>query len=354
MKTFLFAGGGTLGPVTPLLAVAARLRAMHPGARFVWAGTDNGPERDLVESAGMTFVTVPVAKLPRYLSWQTVTAPLMYLRARAAASRLIAQYHPDAVISAGGFTAVPVVAASSSRIPCIAHQLDYQVGLSNRMVGRKVAIVTTSFEYPVSPFGTGVQTRRIPTPVRFVPSDIPSHDEACRSFGFDPSRCVIFAFGGGTGAHDLNRAIETVRRRLPKDVQLLHLTGPGRGVGSASEQPRYVVEEFLSDRMLAAYAAADIVVCRAGMGALSELAALSKPAIIVPIPNSAQLANATALKDAVIVVEQGSRWERRLENAIIDLLNDREARMHLGESLHEKLPTDDGRTMANIVMEYVR
>src|SRR3989338_1247008 len=353
MRTFLFAGGGTLGPVTPLLEVARRLRAMHPDARFVWAGTDHGPERDLVTSSDMTFVTIPVAKLPRYLSWQTVMAPFSYLQARAAASRLISQYHPDAVVSAGGFTVVPVVAAAASRIPCIAHQLDYQVGLSNRMVARKAAIVTTSFDYPVSPFGTGVETRHIPTPVRFSSRDLPSRDDACRSFGFDPLRPVIFAFGGGTGARALNQAIETVRRRLPKDAQPLHLTGAGRGVGATSEPPRYVVEDFLSDRMLAAYAAADLIVCRAGMGALSELAALSKPAITVPIPDSAQLANAKALKDAVRVVQQSGRFERDLENAIIDLLNDREARARLGRLLHETLPTDDGRTMAGIVMDYL-
>src|SRR3990167_7594745 len=131
MRTFLFAGGGTLGPVTPLLEVARRLRAMHPDARFVGAGTDHGPERGLVTSSDMTFVTIPVAKLPRYLSWQTVMAPFSYLQARAAASRLIAQYHPDAVVSAGGFTAVPVVAAAASRVPRTAHQPGYPGGFSN-------------------------------------------------------------------------------------------------------------------------------------------------------------------------------------------------------------------------------
>ena len=134
MKTFLFAGGGTLGPVTPLLSVAARLRGLQPDGRFVWAGTDNGPERELIEAAGIHFLTVPVAKLPRYASMQLFTSPVSFLRARFVASRIIAQYHPDAVISAGGFTAVPVVSVAAGHVPCIAHQLDFQTGLSNRLV----------------------------------------------------------------------------------------------------------------------------------------------------------------------------------------------------------------------------
>lgn len=354
MKTFLFAGGGTLGPVTPLLSAAARLRELQPDGRFIWAGTDNGPERELIEAAGISFLTVPVAKLPRYASWQLLTAPLSFLRARTVASRIIAQYHPDVVISAGGFTAVPVVSAAAGRIPCVAHQLDYQAGLSNRLVARKAAIVTTSFEYLQSPFGLNVKTRRVPTPVRFRPQGQPSRDAACRYFGFDPSRPVLFVFGGGTGARALNEAVDALRRRLPADLQILHLTGKGKGMAIKSESPSYVVADFLADDMKVAYAAADLVVSRAGMGAISELAALRKASILVPLPDSPQIANVRALGDAIKVVQQtGGAWWHGLEDAIIELLNDSAERERLGQALHHKLPTDDGTALATVVNSYL-
>lgn len=352
MRTILFAGGGTLGPVAPLLAVAARLEEHDPHFRFAWAGTDQGPERDLVEDAGIHFATIPVAKLPRYLSLKLLTAPFDYARAKREAAQLIAEARPAVVIAAGGFTAVPVIVeAAKHGIPCIAHQLDYHVGLSNQLVAKHCRYVTVSFSYARSPFPVNVRTYQIPTPVRFSASDIPSRDFACRYFGFDPSRPVLLVTGGGTGAKTLNNAFASIRGQLPPDLQILHLTGRGKSEGIISETPLYVVNEFLTEDMLIAYAAADLVVSRAGVGAISELAALKKAAILVPLPDSPQEANAKALRDAVRTVRQSeSLFEARLRDEIICLLGDADGRMRFGESLNGTFPTDQGQGLAGLAM----
>ena len=351
MKTILFAGGGTLGPVTPLLAVAERLREKNPAWRFAWVGTDGGPEQTLVEAVGIPFLSIPTAKLPRYFSAHLLRAPFDYVRARRAASRVIHAVSPSLVLSAGGFTAVPVVLEAAGRhLPCIAHQLDVATGLSNRMIAKHCRYVTTSFEYRIAPFGAHVVTYQIPTPTRFSLADLPSRDFACKYFGFDPARPVVLVMGGGTGAKTLNDAFHSIRGRLPDSTQILHLTGRGKSEGIISETPSYVVNEFLADDMLLAYAAADIVVSRAGVGAISELAALQKTTILVPIPQSPQEANAKALHGSVrVVLQDGTTFPSHLLSTLLELLQHHAERERLGQALHHAFPTDRGEVLAGLV-----
>jgi UDP-N-acetylglucosamine--N-acetylmuramyl-(pentapeptide) pyrophosphoryl-undecaprenol N-acetylglucosamine transferase len=355
----LFVGGGTLGPVTPLLAVAATSEIRSQKTEIIWVGTEGGPERELVEAAGYRFLTLPVAKLPRYFSLQLFRAPFDFFDARKRAGRILDAERPDMIVSAGGFTAVPIVMEAKKRgIRCIAHQLDYVPGLSNKLVAKRCDVVTTSFAYTTSPFGRK-KTHRIATPVRFSTHDsrrttpdarLPTHDSAKEYFGFNPSRPVIFIVGGGTGAEQLNRMVPMLRMRLGEHVQTLHITGRGKIGHLMSQPPEYVVREFMTDEMLNAYIAADLVISRAGMGAISELAALAKPAILVPYPHSPQEANAHALADAVRVVHTRHHdWERTLVREASSLLADVSRREALGQALHEALPTDDGGEMASFL-----
>lgn len=348
----LFAGGGTLGPVVPLLAVAARIREADSDIPLFWAGTDLGPERELVESNGIRFFTVPVAKLPRYVSSKLLTLPFDYIRARNMSGLLLQDLFPRVVVSAGGFTAVPVVREAVDRgIPCISHQLDYKPGLSNRIIAHQCRYVTTSFSYARSPFHADVTMYQIPTPSRFSKSDLPTRESACRYFAFDPSNLVLFITGGGTGAAGLNKAIGMIKGALPSDLQILHLTGKGKTPAVIPERPGYVMREFLSDEMITAYAAADIILSRAGVGAISELAALSKPSILVPYPDSPQIANAKALKDAVRVVDSSTGgWIERLESEIVHLIEDESERIALGKNLHDTFQTDKGEALANLIL----
>jgi UDP-N-acetylglucosamine--N-acetylmuramyl-(pentapeptide) pyrophosphoryl-undecaprenol N-acetylglucosamine transferase len=356
MSRVLFTGGGTLGPVTPLLAVARAMRAADAEICIMWAGTDDGPEREIIEAERIRFETVPVAKLPRYASSRLLTLPLSYYRAVKTAGHILDFFCPKAVVSAGGYTAVPVIREAASRgIPCIAHQLDYKPLLSNRLVAAHCRYVTTSFAYAHPPFGSKAVTYQIPTPVRFSAGDLPSRTSACLSFGLDPHKPVLLVTGGGTGSLQLNRAIARMEHALPRDLQIIHLTGRGKMTRAITGRAGYVSFEFLSNKMTAAYAAADVTVSRAGLGAISELAALQKAAILVPLPDSPQTVNADALDGAVLVVNtKDADWEERLRNEIILLVKDGEMRDNLGKALYDLVPTDGGQALAHLAFSVMK
>lgn len=351
MDSILFAGGGTLGPVTPLLAVADRLVESDEELRIAWAGTDSGPERSLIEAKRIPFTTVPIAKLPRYLSPKLLTLPFDYYRARKTAARILDAFRPRAVVSAGGFTAVPIIQeAYHRRIPCLAHQLDAKPLLSNRLVVRHCRYVTTSFPYDRNPFPDAPMIYHVPTPVRFMPEDLPSRTAACEYFGFDPNLPVLFTMGGGTGSVALNEAMWSIESSLPANVQVIHSTGKGKMVEFEASRGGYAQHEFFDgDQMKFAYAAADLVVSRAGFGAISECAALSKPMILVPLPDSPQELNVRELDGCVIPVIQGKSFHKTLHRMIVAMLEDQELRQDFGKHLHDHIPTDRGEVIANLV-----
>ena len=346
--TILLCGGGTLGPVTPLLTVVRSMKKMRNDVSFVWAGTPDGPEAALVLREEIRFVSIPVAKLSRYPSLHWLTWPRDYVRARRAARQILDEVRPTLVVGAGGFTQVPLMQEADRRkLPCVIHQLDAAPTLSNRVIARRCRSVTTSFEYSSPPFGRNVQTMRVSTPCRYAGVAIPDKEAGASYFFLDPARPIVFVFGGGTGALLLNQAMDIVRERLP-NVQFIFATGEGRGARLAADR-RTVVKKFLDERdMLFAYAASDVIVCRAGMGTLSELAVLSRSAIVVPIPNSHQEENAEALKEGIVVVEQRDGFEEHLKRILTSdpRLLTLEARQSLGKTLNRLLPTSDGMELA--------
>jgi UDP-N-acetylglucosamine--N-acetylmuramyl-(pentapeptide) pyrophosphoryl-undecaprenol N-acetylglucosamine transferase len=351
----IFAGGGTLGPVTPLLAVARALRRLNPAVQIVWIGTPGGPERALVEAEGYRFLTIAVAKFPRYPSIYWLTFPWAAWGAWARAKRLVRELRPTIVVSAGGFTAVPVCRAAKRKgIPCLTHQLDVRPGLANRIIAKSGAIVTTSFTYTEPPFGR-VKTECLPTPTRFSGKRLPSKHDALRSFGLLEDRPTVLVMGGGTGAATLNAFVDRVREPWTEKWNIIHLTGQGKeGSRYEKRDQHYAVMDFAGDKMLDAYAAADVVVCRAGMGTLSELAALKKAAVLVPISDSHQEDNTRWLEDrkAVRVVAQtDARFDQRIEHELTELFASEGERHALGERLFDVLPTDDGTALAEKVLD---
>jgi len=334
-----------MGPVTPLLAVLRQIKKRDAKLKFAWAGTADGPERIVIEKERIPFYVVPTAKIARYPSVTWLTYPFDYYKAKQAARVIIESVKPSLVVSAGGFTAVPVMLEASLRgIPCVIHQLDVEPGLSNKRVAAQAKFITTSFAYPASPFGKA--SHRVATPCRFAGVKLPDRESAAKRLGVDPSRKIVFVFGGGTGALAINKAVEVVLTELTKEHSLIHSTGKGKSISSRSRNYHHF--DVMDERqMLDAYAVSDLVVARAGMGTLSELAALSKPAIIIPIPNTHQEENAKMLEEGVEIVEQsGSDFPERLKTEIRRLLKEEKSRTSLGKKLHGLLPTDDGSELA--------
>jgi UDP-N-acetylglucosamine--N-acetylmuramyl-(pentapeptide) pyrophosphoryl-undecaprenol N-acetylglucosamine transferase len=163
---------------------------------------------------------------------------------------------------------------------------------------------------------------------------------------------VLVVTGGGTGALGLNRLVAAAAPRLVEHVQVVHLTGRGRGVAVSIESARYRAFEFLVDEMPHLLAAATVVVSRAGMGTLSELAALGKPSLIVPLPGSHQWANAQAFArlGAVEVADQDALTPDRLAERIFKLLADGPRRDQLSRALSQSMPRDAAQRIARLLV----
>jgi UDP-N-acetylglucosamine--N-acetylmuramyl-(pentapeptide) pyrophosphoryl-undecaprenol N-acetylglucosamine transferase len=353
----VFVGGGSLGPVTPLLAVARVLKKQEKAIKFAWIGTPDGPERGLIEKEQIPFFGLGVAKWPRYPSFQWFTFPFQWLQARLRAKELMQRLHPSALLTAGGFTAVPVVQAAAAKgIPCVTHQLDFEPGLTNRLIAGQCVSVTTSFEYAQRPFGDRVTDEPLPTPVRYTLRDLPDRTSAARAFGLNPHQSILLVYGGGQGAEALNQFIERTLDTWLRFTQIIHVTGQRKAEHLQRKQRHgYVVRPLLqADEMLQAHAAADVEVIRGGIGGLSEVAALKKAALVVPMPGSHQEANARAFEEqsAVLVFDQTSpSFDDDVLTSVKLLLQDRSERIAMGERAHAFFATDDGTTLAKRLLQ---
>ncbi len=291
---FLLTGGGTAGSVTPLLAIAETLRKDRSELQLTWLGTVSGPEKELVREAGIDFKAISSGKLRRYWSVNNFTDLFKILAGFFEALFFIYQNKPKLVLSAGSFVSVPVVwAARLFRVPVVIEQLDYRPGLANKLMSLAASEVLVTFEKSRLDYGSKAIWLGAPIREKFYQVDktiqAPWH--------FSQGKPVVLIFGGGTGAAGINRLVEDQLDEITKLANVIHLTG--RGKGGAEIQSDYYRTDFLEQKlMFAAYHEADLVIARAGLGTLIELAAFKKSSLIIPMPDSHQLDNAKVIEEA--------------------------------------------------------
>lgn len=350
----LLAGGGSGGSATPVIAVAERLRELAPGCELLLVGTREGPESALAGAAGLAFAAVPCGKLRRYWSWQNVTDPARVLAGLASAARLVRRFRPDVGLGAGGFASVPPLAATALlRCPIHVHQQDAEPGLANRLLVPLAKSCSVSLPSSFSHFPL-TRTVLVGNPVR--PSVLRGDPgRAIATFGLEPGLPLVLVTGGGTGALGLNRLVAAAAPRLVARCSVVHLTGRGRGVPLADALPRYRQREFVTDEMADLLAAATLVVGRAGMGTLSELAALGKAAVLIPMPQSHQAANAAhfAARGAALVLEQRALTGETLAEALLDLLMAPDRLAEVERNMSDSMPHGAADRVARLVLALV-
>jgi UDP-N-acetylglucosamine--N-acetylmuramyl-(pentapeptide) pyrophosphoryl-undecaprenol N-acetylglucosamine transferase len=343
----LLAGGGSGGSATPVLAVGEALRTCAPDAEFLFVGTATGPERALAEAAGFPFAAVAAGKLRRYLDWRTVLDVGRVPLGIAQAAQVVRVFRPHVAFGAGGFASVPpLVAAALAGVPVVIHQQDVIPGLANRLLVPFARRVSVTFPESLAHFPRR-KTVLSGNPVRpgIAAGD---RERAARLFALEPELPTLLVTGGGTGALELNRIVAGAVPGLVAFCQVVHLTGRGRAVPPREPGPRYHAYEFLVDEMRDALAAADLVVSRAGLGTLSELGALGKPMVLVPMPRSHQVANAraAAAAGAARVLSQPGLTPERLIETMAALLADPPARASLAAAARQLMPADAAERLA--------
>jgi len=349
----LFSGGGTLGPVTPLLAIFDTIHSAHPDAVCVWVGTKNGAERVLIEQKGISFQTMPSGKFRRYVSWITFMDAIRVLEGFFYSLFFLWKFRPDICISAGGFVSVPIHWAGwFLGIPTWIHQQDVVVGLSNRLMSPCAKKITTALQSHLTHFPRR-KTEWLGNPVRNEMLH-GSRDEAMKLFDLKEGVPVVFATGGGTGSLCVNQLVTEAVQHLQDSAQVIHLSGRERPQELVEQAQKhfdfYHTYQFFTEEMKHAYAVADIVISRGGFGTLTELAALGKPAILIPKPGH-QEENVRFLADAgaVILVNEATSDGNHLAHVIKDLLRDQTRQRQLGRKLAEMLPVAKGDDVLRVL-----
>jgi UDP-N-acetylglucosamine--N-acetylmuramyl-(pentapeptide) pyrophosphoryl-undecaprenol N-acetylglucosamine transferase len=344
----LLAGGGSGGSATPVLAVAQALRRLEPSVEFLYVGTRAGPEAALATAQGIHFAGIAAGKLRRYWDPQNLTDPLQIVRGTLESYQLVRRFKPHLAFAAGGFAAVPPMVAARVFAPAqtLIHQQDVEPGLANRLLVPFAKRITVSLASSLAHFPRS-RSSVTGNPIR---TEILNADPriAYERLALEPDLPLVVVTGGGTGALGLNRLVAAAAPGLVERVQLVHLTGRGRGVPAATSSSRYHAIEFLVEEMPHLLAAATIVVSRAGMGTLTELAALGKPSVIVPLPGSHQWANAQAFArlGAIEVADQATLSPDTLAGRVLSLLEDAPRREELGRALAASMPRDAAERIA--------
>jgi UDP-N-acetylglucosamine--N-acetylmuramyl-(pentapeptide) pyrophosphoryl-undecaprenol N-acetylglucosamine transferase len=297
----LMAGGGTAGHTSPLIATADALRRLDDSVEVVVLGTAEGLEARLVPEAGYRLEIIPRVPFPRRVGADLLALPFRLGGAVRAAQRVVDRLGADVVAGFGGYVSPPAyLAARRRRIPIVVHEGNALPGLANRLGARLTRHVATSF--PDTPLP---HAEYVGLPIRRMISTLDRgglRARARQELGLDQDRPTLLVTGGSQGARRINEAVSGAQRALADaGVQVLHVCGPlGEvSVGPGPGDPPYVVVPYV-DRMDLAYAAADLVICRAGAGSVTEAAGVGLPAVFVPLPigNGEQALNARALVDA--------------------------------------------------------
>ena len=310
----IVSGGGTGGHIFPALSIAGAVKAKCPDAEILFVGAENRMEMQRVPAAGYRIIGLPVSGFDRKHLLKNIAVLWRLMKSRRKARRIIRDFRPHVAVGVGGYASGPTLKeAGAMGIPTLLQEQNSYAGVTNKLLAKQADCICVAYE-GMERFFPKEKIKLTGNPVRqnLLEASI-THDDAVRTFGLDPTKRTILIVGGSLGARTLNESMLQAWDTLGKsDVQFIWQTGKyyheqitaqlrGR------ELPNVHVCDFISS-MDAAYAAADLVISRAGAGSISEFCLLGKAVILVPSPNVAedhQTKNALALvnKEAALYVK---------------------------------------------------
>lgn len=369
-RVILIAGGGTAGHVFPALAVARELTARAGDVEVVFVGVADRLEARLVPEAGFELHTIDAVAIPRRPSPSLLRVPGALRAGVRQCRELITERHAAAAVTFGGYVSFPLDrAAFREQLPLVIHEQNSVPGLTNRVAARWCDRVAVTFPGSVTRFRQGERCVITGDPVR---SDVVHLDREARrgaalaAFGLDPDRRTVLVFGGSQGARSINQAVVAAHGFWGgRNLQLLHAAG-GAGYSAAARDweqartahpdgPPVKLVEFIDD-MAAAYAAADVVVCRAGATSIAELTVLGLPSVLIPYPYATadhQRENAEALARAggAAVIDEEELTGERLVATLAPLLDDPSAYAAMAQGARAFGRPDAAAAVARLVLE---
>lgn len=326
MKKIILTGGGTAGHVTPNLALIPSLKEL--GYEIHYIGSYQGIERKLIEGAGIPYDGISSGKLRRYFDLKNFSDPFRVLKGFGEALKLMKKHKPDVVFSKGGFVAVPVVlAAKHYKVPVIIHESDMTPGLANKICIPSAVKVCCNF----------------PETLKYLPKDkavlsgSPIRAELLKGdrlsglqfTHLSAEKPIILVIGGSLGSVKVNTAVRSILPELLKDFQVIHICGKNNLDESLIGTAGYVQYEYVDSPLKHLFAAADLVISRAGANSICEILALRKPNLLIPLSAAASRgdqilnANSFAKQGFSSVLEEEALTNQTLYEAIQSLYQNR-------------------------------
>ncbi|MEI7422115.1 MAG: undecaprenyldiphospho-muramoylpentapeptide beta-N-acetylglucosaminyltransferase [Prolixibacteraceae bacterium] len=361
---FIVSGGGTGGHIFPALSIAEGLKNRFPGSEILFVGALGKMEMEKVPAAGFPIVGLPVAGFHRGEIWRNLMFVPKLLASMWKARSVVRKFRPDCAIGVGGYASGPILLVSTQMgIPTLLQEQNSYAGVTNKWLGRKANKICVAYHH-MDRFFPLEKIVFTGNPIRKGLEGIVSKsEESLRFFGLDPARPVVLVVGGSLGARSLNNAIRGSMDLIrASEVQFLWQTGKIyyheiKGEMDINPVGNVHLLEFIQ-RMDLAFAAADLVISRAGAGTISELCVVGKPVILVPSPNVAedhQTANAKALEEqgAAVLIKDSEAKEKLVVEALA-LVKDRQKLDGLAVQIKKMGTPDATRDIVEVVATLLR
>ncbi len=370
----LLAGGGTAGHINPALAIISIIKDRCPDAEFLYAGTPNGMESKLVPMENIPFAPIKVSGFQRKITPKNIArnikAAAYLTTAGHTARKIIKGFKPDIVIGTGGYVSGPIVLeAAKMGIPTAIHEQNAYPGVTTRILSKKVNTVMLTMEEAAEYFDKSVKFVKTGLPVRkgFDPSAL-DRTAAKKQLGLDPDSLCVFSWGGSLGAGAINdSAAALMKWEKDNDLKITHIHSYGKMGHDTFEKrladmdihpdsdPRFIVKEYIHN-MDVCTAAADLIICRSGASAISELEAMGRASVLIPSPVVAgnhQYHNAMVLgkAGAAVVIEQKELTDDLIIEKVKHFYDNPATLSDLAKKAHEQCIADTPDRIWKVISE---
>ncbi len=357
----LLAGGGTGGHIFPAIAIANAIKKQRPDAEILFVGAKGKMEMEKVPQAGYEIKGLDIAGFNRSSLIKNIGLPFKLVKSFIQVRSIINSFQPDAVIGVGGYSSFPVLRfAQSKGIPTFIHESNSFAGKSNILLGKKATKVFVASD-GMEKFFPASKLIITGNPVRaaIAHSNI-TREEGLKFFGLNADKKTVLVVGGSLGAKSINEAIDAgIDEFEQNNLQLIWQTGKpyaAQAKARANGKANVWVNDFIKE-MENAYAAADVVISRAGAMAIAEICLVAKPAVFVPYPHAAedhQTVNAQHLvqKNAGLMVKD-SEAKEKLVSSIIALATDETKQIELKQQIAKLGKRDADRIIAEEILKNI-
>lgn len=333
LRKVIISGGGTGGHIFPAIAIANKIKEKYPDAEILFVGAEGKMEMEKVPKAGYEIVGLPIRGLQRKLTLKNFAVPFKLIQSLMKSKKIIKTFKPDIAIGVGGYASAAVVkVAAKKKVPTLLQEQNSYPGITNKILAKRAKTICVAYDN-LERFFDKDKIVKTGNPVRSEVVQIEGKKEAAfKHFGLDPNKKTVLIIGGSLGARTLNESLKAdIQMLIDQDIQLIWQCGKVyldglKPIVDELNSPNIYLSDFVY-KMDLAYAAADVIVSRAGAMSVSEVCLIGKPVILVPSPNVSedhQTKNAMALvNETAAILVKDVEAKAKLVPQIIELIENK-------------------------------